>query len=174
LTIALTMGDPAGVGPEVVVKALADTQLAGLARWVVVGDARILEMAEQSTGLELAFKDVHHVGTLGDLADFHFGRLDARCGEAAVEYVRIATEMCLRGEADAIVTAPLNKEAVTLSGRQFSCWPASGFRRSTSPRMCRCGRPARFRRRASCARSSWGMRRWFCWASSIRASRSAV
>jgi len=120
LTIALTMGDPAGVGPEVVVKALADTQLAGLARWVVVGDARILEMAEQSTGLELAFKDVHHVGTLGDLADFHFGRLDARCGEAAVEYVRIATEMCLRGEADAIVTAPLNKEAVTLSGRQFS------------------------------------------------------
>ena len=120
LTIALTMGDPAGVGPEVVLKALADSQLAPLARWLVVGDARVLEMAEQSTGLELAFKDVRHVGTLGDLRDFQFGKLDARCGEAAVEYVRVATELCLSGEADAMVTAPLNKEAVTLSGRPFS------------------------------------------------------
>jgi 4-hydroxythreonine-4-phosphate dehydrogenase len=120
LTIALTMGDPAGVGPEVVLKALADPQLAPLARWIVVGDARILEMAEQFTGLELPFKNVRHVDTLGDLANFRFGQLDASCGQAAVDYVRIATEMCLRGEADAMVTAPLNKEAVTLSGRPFS------------------------------------------------------
>ncbi|MDE3166711.1 MAG: 4-hydroxythreonine-4-phosphate dehydrogenase PdxA, partial [Acidobacteriota bacterium] len=52
--------------------------------------------------------------------DFAFGRLDARCGAAAVEYVRAATQMCLRGEAAGIVTAPLNKEAVTLTGRAFS------------------------------------------------------
>jgi 4-phospho-D-threonate 3-dehydrogenase / 4-phospho-D-erythronate 3-dehydrogenase len=120
LTIALTMGDPAGVGPEVVLKALADSQVAPLARWVVVGDARILEMAERMTGLELASKDVHHVSTLGDVRDFRFGRLNARCGAAAVDYVRFATRLCLRGEADAMVTAPLNKEAVTLSGMPFS------------------------------------------------------
>jgi len=120
LTIALTMGDPAGIGPEVVMKALADSQLTPLARWVIVGDARILDRVEQAAGLELAFKNVHHLGVLGDLADFRFGQLNARCGRAAVEYVRIATEMCLRGEADAMVTAPLNKEAVTLSGRPFS------------------------------------------------------
>ena len=49
--IALTMGDPAGVGPEIVVKALADPEMAALARWVVVGDSRILAMAERFTGL---------------------------------------------------------------------------------------------------------------------------
>jgi 4-hydroxythreonine-4-phosphate dehydrogenase len=61
--------------------------------------------------------DLREAGTMDDFA---FGRLDARYGAAAVAYVRAATEMCLRGEADAMVTAPLNKEAVTLSGRSFS------------------------------------------------------
>jgi 4-hydroxythreonine-4-phosphate dehydrogenase len=52
--------------------------------------------------------------------DFIVGRLDARCGAAAVDYVRAATELCLTGGADALVTAPLNKQAVTLSGRPFT------------------------------------------------------
>ena len=118
--IVLTMGDPAGVGPEIVLKALADPRVAPLANWIVVGDSRILEMAGRSTGLQLASALLRDTLTLGDVADFSFGRLDARCGQAAVEYVRIAAEMCRRGEADAMVTAPLNKEAVALSGRPFS------------------------------------------------------
>ena len=118
--IALTMGDPAGIGPEIVVKALADPQLAPLARWIVVGDARILERAEQFTGVKLQSAEVRDVRALTGIEEFTFGRLDARCGVAAVEYVRIATELCLGGEADAMVTPPLNKEAVTLSGRRFS------------------------------------------------------
>jgi len=118
--IALTMGDPAGVGPEIVIKALADPQVAPLARWIVVGDARILERAERVTGLKLQAAELRDVRTLTGIEEFAFGRLDARCGVAAVEYVRIATELCLRGEADAMVTPPLNKEAVTLSGRRFS------------------------------------------------------
>jgi len=117
--IAISMGDPAGIGPEVTVQALADPQLATLARWTVVGDARVLEMAERITGMNLA-AEVRDVPVLGEIGDFAFGRLDARCGVAAVEYVRTATEMCLSGEAAAMVTAPLNKEAVTLSGRTFS------------------------------------------------------
>ncbi|SPE42144.1 4-hydroxythreonine-4-phosphate dehydrogenase [Candidatus Sulfopaludibacter sp. SbA3] len=112
-TIALTMGDPAGVGPEIVRKAVADAELAALAHWVVIGDARVLDGALQNATL-------HDVRALAGVDDFAFGKLDARCGAAGVEYVRIATEMCLRGEADAMVTAPLNKEAVTLSGRPFS------------------------------------------------------
>jgi 4-hydroxy-L-threonine phosphate dehydrogenase PdxA len=52
-TIALTMGDPAGVGPEVVLKALADPALAGMAHWVVLGDGRVMEMAQGITGLRL-------------------------------------------------------------------------------------------------------------------------
>jgi 4-hydroxythreonine-4-phosphate dehydrogenase len=119
-TIALTMGDPAGIGPEIVLKALADPAVAPLARWIVVGDGRVLEMAEQFTGLKRAASQLRNTDTLGDLAGFAFGRMDARCGAAAVEYVRVATELCLSGDADAMVTAPLNKEAVTMSGQPFS------------------------------------------------------
>jgi 4-hydroxythreonine-4-phosphate dehydrogenase len=118
--IVLSMGDPAGIGPEIVVKALADPQLAPLARWIVVGDGRVLERAERITGLKLESAELRDIRTLTNIEAFAFGRLDARCGAAAVEYVRISTELCLRGEADAMVTAPLNKEAVTLSGRRFS------------------------------------------------------
>jgi 4-phospho-D-threonate 3-dehydrogenase / 4-phospho-D-erythronate 3-dehydrogenase len=118
--IALTMGDPGGIGPEITVKALQDAELRQLARWLIVGDARVLAMAERITGSPLHNAELRDVQTLGDLDKFSFGRLDARYGEAAVEYVRIAVEMCLAGQADAMVTAPLNKEAVALSGRRFS------------------------------------------------------
>lgn len=118
--IALTMGDPAGVGPEICLKAVADPALAGLARWILVGDERVLELAADITGVRLESAELRHVDALAGIGEFAFGRLDARCGAAAVEYVRVATEMCLRGEADGIVTAPLNKEAVTLTGRTFS------------------------------------------------------
>jgi 4-phospho-D-threonate 3-dehydrogenase / 4-phospho-D-erythronate 3-dehydrogenase len=118
--VALTIGDPAGIGPEVVIKALADPQLAPLAHWIVVGDARVLGRTEEALGLTLQAAEIRDTRAPTDFADFTFGRLDARCGAAAVEYVRIATEMCLESVAHAMVTAPLNKEAVTLSGRPFS------------------------------------------------------
>jgi 4-hydroxythreonine-4-phosphate dehydrogenase len=114
------MGDPAGVGAEVVVKALADPAIAPLANWIVCGDARVLKLAEECTQTKLQAADIRDIPFLGSFDDFQFGKLDARCGAAAVEYVRVATEMCRAGEADAMVTAPLNKEAVTLSGRPFS------------------------------------------------------
>ncbi len=85
-----------------------------------MGDSRVLKLAEQSTGLSLGETEVQHVASLKALDDFSFGKLDARYGQAAVDYVRTATEMCLGNEADAMVTAPLNKEAVTMSGRPFS------------------------------------------------------
>jgi 4-hydroxythreonine-4-phosphate dehydrogenase len=118
--IALTMGDPAGIGPEVVLKAVADPALAGLAAWLIIGDARVLEMAERATGVRLANARLHDARALSEFDDFSFGRLDPRCGAAAVEYVRIATQLCMDGSAEAMVTAPLNKEAVTLNGMPFS------------------------------------------------------
>ncbi len=117
--IALTMGDPAGIGPEIVLQAVADPDLAPLAHWIVVGDAAVLDIAQRITGIRLD-AELRDARALAAIEEFSFGRLDARCGVAAVEYVRIATEMCLRGEAGAMVTAPVNKEAVTLSGRPFS------------------------------------------------------
>lgn len=118
--IVLTMGDPAGVGPEVLLKALADPDVAPLADWVVVGDRRILQMAEYVTGVGLGNTRLHDTGALAGYELFAFGRLDARCGAAAVEYVRIAAELCISGSAAAMVTAPLNKEAVALNGIPFS------------------------------------------------------
>ena len=118
--VVLTMGDPAGIGPEIVLRALADPSLASLAHWIVAGDRSVLELASRITGLPLAGAGIRHIPALDDFETFRFGELSARCGAAAVEYVREATEMCLRGEAAGMVTAPLNKEAVTLSGRPFT------------------------------------------------------
>jgi 4-hydroxythreonine-4-phosphate dehydrogenase len=118
--IALTMGDPAGIGPEIVLKALADPEIASLARWIVCGDASIMRMAEEHTGIALQSAELRDMRAVEGYSNFRFGALDARCGAAAVEYVRGATELCLRGEASAMVTAPLNKEAVTLSGQPFT------------------------------------------------------
>ncbi len=118
--LAITMGDPAGIGPEIIVKALADPELARLARWIVVGDARILDMAARIAATEFRGTEIHSVPALGSIDGFRFGVLSDRCGAAAVEYIRVATEMCLAGEAQGMVTAPVNKEAVTLSGRAFT------------------------------------------------------
>jgi 4-hydroxythreonine-4-phosphate dehydrogenase len=109
-TVAITMGDPAGIGPEVILKALADPAIAALARFIIVGDRDILRDAPCP---------VHHVDALHG-SPIVVGTLDAACGRAAIEYVREATGMCLRGDAAAMVTAPINKEAVALSGRAFS------------------------------------------------------
>lgn len=119
-TVALTIGDPAGIGPEIVLKALADADLAGLARWIVVGDRSVLSTVRRAVSIPLPSGELRDIGAMGVGEPFALGQLDARCGRAAVEYVRVATEMCLAGEADAMVTAPLNKEAVAASGRSFS------------------------------------------------------
>lgn len=110
------MGDPAGIGPEVVAKALAGDELAGLAAWTVVGDSGVLRAAG---GTPPASVHVVDLG-LADSSGFETGKLSAACGRAGLAYVTTAARMCLEGEADAMVTAPLNKEAVTLGGRPFS------------------------------------------------------
>ena len=137
-TVAITTGDPAGIGPEVVLKALADRELLSIARWVVIGDAAILNIVGKQIGLrppdcivqdgrsaqwpagsrtaQVCLLDGHQL----EPSQFTVGKLSAACGSAALEYVRTATQLCLDGEADAMVTAPLNKEAVSLTGQSFT------------------------------------------------------
>lgn len=90
--IAVTIGDPAGIGPEVVLKELADPATAGLARWTVVGDTSVLRDAESRYSLTLP-KRAEWLG-LDRLAsaNVQLGVSSAACGRAAVEYVRRATE----------------------------------------------------------------------------------
>ena len=145
-TVAITTGDPAGIGPEVVLKALADRDLLNTARWVIIGDAAILNMAGKQIGLkppDCIVRDSAQISgqwscdktpqqptetaqacllDLRQLEPFQFtmGKLSAACGRAALEYVRTATQLCLDGQANAMVTAPLNKEAVSLTGQSFT------------------------------------------------------
>jgi 4-hydroxythreonine-4-phosphate dehydrogenase len=121
--VAVTIGDPAGIGPEVVLKALSDPEMAGLASWIIVGDLAVLRTTGKIFNIDpatLTDTAIHDLRVMHEPLEFEFGRLDAACGRAAIKYVRHAAQMCLSGEADAMVTAPLNKEAVTLSGMRFS------------------------------------------------------
>lgn len=120
--IAITIGDPAGIGAEVVLKALSDPAIARLASWVVIGDEAPLRTAGDRIGIDPGTLSCEYIfaGKLGSKQPVAFGQLRAEYGLAAVEYVRRATLMCMSGEASAMVTAPLNKEAVTLSGQPFT------------------------------------------------------
>ena len=130
-TIALSMGDPAGIGPEVTLKAVADPTIRELARFVIVGESWLI----QSVGAGLPFEADSTVTDLAaapaearvivldcrflDRSQWRIAEVCPASGRAAVEYVRRATELCQRGDATAIVTAPLNKEAVALNGQPF-------------------------------------------------------
>ena len=129
--IAISLGDPAGIGPEVTVKALADPTVIEAARWVVVGeDWMVEELGQQIERIpHQTVQDASEfdadaaciVLAAGKLAPSErvLGQISAACGRAGLEYVRMAAELCLAGHADAMVTAPLNKEAVVLTGQPF-------------------------------------------------------
>ena len=121
-TIAISMGDPAGIGPEVVIKALAESEISRLARWVIIGDECVLNSVAVVSGIsvrawaQVEVVDLHQI----NLSQFSPGTLSAACGRASVEYIREATRLCIQGQADAMVTAPVNKEAVSLTQQHFS------------------------------------------------------
>lgn len=120
--IAISIGDPAGIGAEIALKSLSDADIAPLATWLLVADSAVLEATARICGIDLHSVPCSRVNADNLPVDHKlaFGELRAEYGLAALDYVRRATELCMAGEADAMVTAPLNKEAVTLSGRTFS------------------------------------------------------
>lgn len=130
--IAITMGDPAGVGAEVTVKAMNDATLYERCRPLVVGDRRRLELAAAACGLAPAFHAVespaagrYQHGTIDVLdlanvpADLPWGQLDARAGAAAFAYIERAIKLAMDKQVDAVCTAPLNKEALHKAGYKY-------------------------------------------------------
>jgi 4-hydroxythreonine-4-phosphate dehydrogenase len=127
--MAITMGDPAGIGPEIIAKLFAEGSPAPA---VVIGDAGILrravgllglvveiveiEAAEQATG-GAGRIEVVQVGALP--LDLPFGRIDARAGAAAFAYISRAIDEARAGRVSAIVTAPINKAAMNLAGIDY-------------------------------------------------------
>ncbi|MDQ0851283.1 4-hydroxythreonine-4-phosphate dehydrogenase [Arthrobacter sp. B3I9] len=130
--VAVTMGDGAGVGPEVVVAAVLDPQSNAECRPVVIGDALRLRQAADILGIEADIQSIENVEdavftpgrvNVVDLAllpeDLPWGRLSPVAGHAAYEYIRVASELAMAGKVQAICTAPLNKEALHSAGHIF-------------------------------------------------------
>ena len=130
--VAITMGDAAGIGPEVVVKALAVRDAYDVCRPVVVGDAaRLVKAAGLSRvnvivrAIDRPADAVDRRGTIDciDLglipADLPFGALSAVAGDAAYRYIEHAVALAIAGDVDAICTAPVNKAALHAGGHVF-------------------------------------------------------
>ncbi len=130
--IAVTMGDGAGVGPEICVAAALDPGSLERCRPVVIGDAERLRRAAAILGIDADIVPVDRVADaefapgrinvidLGLLpAELPWGELSAVAGDAAFQYIRVACELAMAGEVQAICTAPLNKEALHLGGHLY-------------------------------------------------------
>lgn len=130
--IGITMGDPCGVGPEIVVKSLARGDVHGRARAVVLGDPDRLRQAADLTGSAVRIREIEHprdrdpaAGVVSCLRvgastrDLPFGRLYGAGGAAAYAYVAEAVRLAMAGELSAICTAPLNKEALHAAGHRY-------------------------------------------------------
>jgi 4-hydroxythreonine-4-phosphate dehydrogenase len=108
------MGDPAGIGPEIVSRALSDPGVAVAARCVVYGDARVLKRAAALSGAALGGAGAVRLVDLAnaDPEAFEAGKVSVLCGQASWEYVQAAARAALAGDADGVATAPINKESI--------------------------------------------------------------
>ncbi|MDA8216776.1 MAG: 4-hydroxythreonine-4-phosphate dehydrogenase PdxA [Dehalococcoidales bacterium] len=128
--LALTMGDPAGIGPEVVLKALARPAVHDFGRCLVVGSVGAFTKVCNSLGLQVDIKSVGRPGEGAyrpgmvdvleacepEAAEVPLGEVSAAGGRAAMASILRAADLVRGGEADALVTAPINKEATRLAG----------------------------------------------------------
>ena len=127
------MGDPAGIGPEIVVKALSLKETYDKCRPMVTGDAAVMQLAIRQLDSDLKVNAISNVndarfeyGTIDvydlhciDMDTFRQGEVAAQCGDAAFKAVVKAIELAMNNDVDATVTAPLNKEALNLAGHHF-------------------------------------------------------
>lgn len=132
--IAITMGDPAGVGSEIIVKALSHVEIYKKCIPVVIGDYVALEDAICFCGLPIKLREVADVGE----AQGEFGHIDfiemrrlrpggweykqnsAECGEASFQYVIYGIKQAMEGKVQAVVTAPISKESINMAGHHYS------------------------------------------------------
>ncbi|HWU38271.1 MAG TPA: 4-hydroxythreonine-4-phosphate dehydrogenase PdxA, partial [Candidatus Acidoferrum sp.] len=129
-TIAITMGDPAGIGPEIVARALGEAEVRAACHPVTVGDPRIMARAAELVKSPLKVRTVQGVRGAGtdpttldvvpageiDTATLKPGTLDARWGHSEAACVQRAVAAAKAGEAAGIVSAPLNKETFHMAG----------------------------------------------------------
>jgi len=132
--VGITMGDAAGIGPEIIVKALLVKEIYEVCCPIVIGDSKVMEEAAKIVDADLrvnsAYKvkeaefkfgiiDVFDLNNI-NLAALKIGQVDAMAGKAAVEYIEKAVDLALRNEIHAIATAPINKEAINKAGYNYA------------------------------------------------------
>lgn len=131
--IAIPMGDPAGIGPEIVVKALVKDEVLEAARCVVVGDRKVLQNAIGFTKVPLTIRVIQKVeegdyskGVLNlidldnvDMNAFQIGQVDGMCGRAAYEYIAKSIELANHKDVAAVSTTPINKESLKAGNVNF-------------------------------------------------------
>ncbi|RPF53929.1 4-hydroxythreonine-4-phosphate dehydrogenase PdxA [Aquisalibacillus elongatus] len=131
--VGITMGDAAGVGPEIILKSLKSEDVFDWCRPLVIGDAKFLEKAKPVVGADnLSVQSIEDVSEadfrLGNVpcidldllpADLPLGEVSAESGDAAFQYLSKAIELAKQGNIHAICTAPLNKEALHLGGHKY-------------------------------------------------------
>jgi len=132
--LAISMGDPCGIGPEVIVAALACEGIRQLCDPFVIGDATAMERAVAVCGSRLVLHEINDPSGAAGLAaeclpllplstlaaaDLQYGRPTIASGEAAYRYICSAAGFCLSGQVEAMVTAPINKEAMNRAGHDF-------------------------------------------------------
>jgi 4-hydroxythreonine-4-phosphate dehydrogenase len=131
--IAVTLGDPAGIGPEIVVKALADPTVREAARVLIVGDRHVIDEALDFTGVDLTPAAVKEGDDIPDDAGvisllemnavepgaYRLGEIGAAAGRAAYEYIAKSIELAMAGKVDAVATTPINKESLQAAGVPF-------------------------------------------------------
>lgn len=136
--LGITIGDPAGVGPEITLKAMACPEVCQTCCPVAIGDRKVLEKALKITKIEKELIRVEEKGlkdTLEHLredelpfinlevfkdCDWQYGVVDARCGEAGFQFIKKGITMAMDGSIDGVVTGPINKESLNLAGHHFS------------------------------------------------------
>lgn len=128
--VAITMGDPAGIGPEITLKALSERGRSHHSRNVIIGDAAFLRATAPSLNLSLEFVDFsekapenHDLVEVFDLRNvpsgLAVGRESAEAGKASAEYIEEAVNLWRQGLVDAVATAPINKSSLLLGGCDF-------------------------------------------------------
>jgi 4-hydroxythreonine-4-phosphate dehydrogenase len=132
--IAITMGDPASIGPEIAVKALLDKHIYAICKPVITGDANVFKQIIDRLGLKATINPVQRVSDaqfepgIIDVFDLNnvrmdelkFGEISAMAGHASFEAVKKAIELAMSGEVDATVTGPINKKAINEAGHHYA------------------------------------------------------
>lgn len=124
--IAITLGDPAGIGPEIVLKSAIDARVKEKCIPIIIGDLSVMERFKKVCGIDIDFEVISDTANLEDdhsktyvmdlkLIDeneFEIGKVDGKCGHASFKYIEKATQLAMNHQVDAIATSPINKESL--------------------------------------------------------------